>query len=60
MTRFALLAMVLVLAGACATEGGDNATQDTSTPVVAPTPADTVDTLGQDTMRDTTDTATTP
>ena len=52
MTRFALLAMVAVLAGACATDGGDAATQDTAAPVIAPAPADTGDTL-----RDTTDTS---
>lgn len=51
MTRLALLAMVAVLAGACAT-GDDAATQDTAAPVIAPAPADTGDTL-----RDTTDTA---
>ena len=54
MTRFALLAMALVLAGACASEGGDPATQDTATPVIAPAPADTMDTTAVDTMGTTT------
>lgn len=59
MIRLALVAMVVVLAGACAGDGGDAAVQDTLTPppVVAPTP-DTTDTLGRDTTdtlrRDTT------
>ena len=57
MTRLALLAMVLVLAGACAPESGDNATQDTTNPVVAPTPSDS-DTVSRDTTRDTSDTTT--
>lgn len=58
MIRLALLAMVVVLAGACSTDGGDPATQDTTMPIIAPAPADTADTLGRDTMRDTSDTTT--
>lgn len=58
MIRLALLAMVVVLAGACSTEGGDPATQDTTMPVIAPAPDHMADTLGRDMMRDTSDTTT--
>lgn len=58
MTRFALLAMVAVLAGACST-AGDSATQDTATSVIAPAPDSLRDTL-TDSLRDTTDTLTPP
>ena len=59
MTRFALLAMVAVLAGACSTAGDDAATQDTNTSVIAPAPDSLQDTLN-DSLRDTTDTTVTP
>jgi hypothetical protein len=51
MTRLALLAMVVVLAGACSTAGDDAATSDTNQSVIAPAP----DSL-RDSLRDTADT----
>ena len=59
MNRFALLAMVAVLAGACSTAGDDAATQDTATSVIAPAPDSLRDSLQdslRDTLRDTADT----
>ena len=50
MTRLALLAMVVVLAGACST-ADDASTQDTAASVIAPAP----DSL-RDSLRDTADT----